>query len=70
MVRELATLRHAHADWPARLLGRLGELYLLVRAFRNLPNLEPRGPRRGNPPANGRQFEERSPADDQRRARG
>ncbi|GAB3584099.1 SWIM zinc finger family protein [Hymenobacter daeguensis] len=40
-VRELATLRHAHADWPARLLGRLGELYLLVRAFRNLPSLGP-----------------------------
>jgi hypothetical protein len=40
-VRELATLRHAHADWPARLLGRLGELYLLVRAFQNLPTLSP-----------------------------
>ncbi|MBH8569267.1 hypothetical protein KB206_10255 [Microvirga sp. STS02] len=40
-VRELATLRHAHADWPARLLGRLGELYLLTRAFQNLPNLAP-----------------------------
>ncbi|MBJ6145340.1 DUF5691 domain-containing protein [Hymenobacter sp. BT559] len=32
-LRELATLRHAHADWPTRLLGRLGELYWLVRAF-------------------------------------
>ncbi|UOQ95953.1 hypothetical protein MUN81_11835 [Hymenobacter sp. 5317J-9] len=40
-VRELATLRHAHADWPARLLGRLGELFLLARAFLNLPNLGP-----------------------------
>ena len=34
-LRELATLRHTHADWPARLLGRLGELYWLVRAFQN-----------------------------------
>ncbi|MBF9140541.1 DUF5691 domain-containing protein [Hymenobacter properus] len=41
VVRELATLRHAHADWPARMLGRLGELYLLVRAFQNLPQLSP-----------------------------
>ena len=40
-VRELATLRHAHADWPARLLGRLGELYLLARAFLNRPGLSP-----------------------------
>lgn len=40
-VRELATLRHAHADWPAHLLGRLGELYLLARAFLNLPTLNP-----------------------------
>ena len=40
-VRDLATLRHAHADWPARLLGRLGELYLLARAFLNLPGLGP-----------------------------
>lgn len=38
-VRELATLRHAHADWPARLLARLGELYWLVRAFRNREQL-------------------------------
>jgi hypothetical protein len=35
-VRELASLRHLHADWPARLLSRLGELYWLVRAFQNL----------------------------------
>jgi hypothetical protein len=34
-LRELATLRHTHADWPARLLARLGELYWLVRAFQN-----------------------------------
>ena len=40
-VRELAALRPAHADWPARLLGRLGELYLLARAFLNLPGLGP-----------------------------
>jgi hypothetical protein len=40
-VRELATLRHAHADWPTRLLSRLGELFLLVRAFQNLPSLSP-----------------------------
>jgi hypothetical protein len=40
-LRELATLRHAYADWPARLLSRLGELYLLVRAFQNLPQLSP-----------------------------
>jgi hypothetical protein len=35
ILRELATLRHTHPDWPARLLGRLGELYWLVRAFQN-----------------------------------
>ncbi|MCI1187614.1 DUF5691 domain-containing protein [Hymenobacter sp. DH14] len=40
-VRELATLRHAHADWPPRLLGRLGELFLLTRAFLNRPALGP-----------------------------
>ena len=40
-VRDLATLRHAHADWPTRLLGRLGELYLLARAFLNLSQLGP-----------------------------
>ncbi|GAB3846934.1 hypothetical protein GCM10028822_07640 [Hymenobacter terrigena] len=40
-LRDLATARHAHADWPPRLLGRLGELYLLARAFLNLPNLAP-----------------------------
>lgn len=34
-LRELAALRHTHADWPARLLARLGELYWLVRAFQN-----------------------------------
>jgi hypothetical protein len=34
-LRELATLRHAHADWPTRLLARLGELYWLTRAFQN-----------------------------------
>ncbi|MBO2011116.1 DUF5691 domain-containing protein [Hymenobacter negativus] len=40
-LRELATLRHSLPDWPPRLLGRLGELYLLVRAFQNLPHLSP-----------------------------
>jgi hypothetical protein len=34
-LRELAALRHTYADWPARLLARLGELYWLVRAFQN-----------------------------------
>ncbi|MBT9395504.1 hypothetical protein KLP40_20230 [Hymenobacter sp. NST-14] len=38
-VRELAALRHAHADWPARLLARLGELYWLVRAFQSRDQL-------------------------------
>ena len=38
-VRELAALRHAHADWPARLLGRLGEAYWLMRAFQNRAQL-------------------------------
>jgi hypothetical protein len=38
-LRELATLRHAHADWPARLLARLGEMYWLVRAFQNRAQL-------------------------------
>ncbi|GAB3240996.1 hypothetical protein GCM10027346_35880 [Hymenobacter seoulensis] len=35
IIRELGLLRHAHADWPRRLLARLGELYWLVRAFQN-----------------------------------
>ncbi|TYZ05902.1 SWIM zinc finger family protein [Hymenobacter lutimineralis] len=39
VVRELPTLRHQGPDWPARLLARLGELYLLVRAFLRLPEL-------------------------------
>ncbi|WBA43201.1 SWIM zinc finger family protein [Hymenobacter canadensis] len=39
VVRELPTLRHQGADWPARMLARLGELYLLVRAFLRLPEL-------------------------------
>ena len=34
-LRALATLRHTHADWAARLLARLGEVYWLVRAFQN-----------------------------------
>lgn len=40
-VRELATLRHAFADWPARLAARLGELYWLVQAFQNRAQLAP-----------------------------
>jgi len=39
VVRELPGLRYQGADWPARLLARLGELYLLVRAFQRLPEL-------------------------------
>ncbi|MCR5890047.1 hypothetical protein LRS06_20170 [Hymenobacter sp. J193] len=39
VVRELPTLRHQGADWPARMLARLGELYLLVRTFLRLPEL-------------------------------
>ncbi|MDU0372815.1 hypothetical protein ACFPAF_20615 [Hymenobacter endophyticus] len=39
VVRELPTLRHQGADWPARMLARLGELYLLVRAFLRLSQL-------------------------------
>ncbi|UYZ63998.1 DUF5691 domain-containing protein [Hymenobacter weizhouensis] len=39
LVRELPALRHQGPDWPARLLARLGELYLLVRAFLRLPEL-------------------------------
>jgi hypothetical protein len=38
-LRELAALRHAHTDWPARLLARLGEVYWLVRAFQNRAQL-------------------------------
>ncbi|RSK49968.1 SWIM zinc finger family protein [Hymenobacter rigui] len=38
-VRELPDLRHQGPDWPARLLARLGELYLLVRTFQRLPEL-------------------------------
>lgn len=39
VLRELATLRYASLDWPERLLARLGELYLLVRAFLRLEQL-------------------------------
>ncbi|GGF07496.1 SWIM zinc finger family protein [Hymenobacter cavernae] len=41
VLRELATLRYAGLDWPERLLARLGELYLLVRAFLRLAQLPP-----------------------------
>ncbi|TGE28556.1 SWIM zinc finger family protein [Hymenobacter metallicola] len=39
VVRELAGLRYVAANWPELLLARLGELYLLLGAFRNLPQL-------------------------------
>lgn len=39
VVRELPTLRHQGADWPERMLSRLGELYLLTQAFQRLPEL-------------------------------
>jgi len=41
VLRELATLRYTGLDWPERLLARLGELYLLVRAFLRLEQLPP-----------------------------
>lgn len=40
-VRELSGLRHTGPDWAERLLARLGELYLLIRSFQNLPHLAP-----------------------------
>ncbi|GAB2965225.1 SWIM zinc finger family protein [Hymenobacter coalescens] len=39
ILRELPALRHSGADWPERLLARLGELYLLAQAFRRLDAL-------------------------------
>ncbi|MBX0289536.1 hypothetical protein K3G63_03755 [Hymenobacter sp. HSC-4F20] len=39
VVRELPDLRHQSPDWPERLLGRLGELYLLTQTFQRLPQL-------------------------------
>ncbi|HEX8426280.1 hypothetical protein [Hymenobacter sp.] len=41
MVRELPSLCHSGPDWPERLLARLGELYLLVRAFQHLDHQRP-----------------------------
>ncbi|HET9504958.1 MAG TPA: DUF5691 domain-containing protein, partial [Hymenobacter sp.] len=41
VLRELAELPTAGPDWSSRLLGRLGELYVLVRAFLNRDNLAP-----------------------------
>jgi hypothetical protein len=41
VLRELAELPTAGPDWSSRLLGRLGELYVLVRAFFNRDNLAP-----------------------------
>ncbi|MCC3158964.1 hypothetical protein LJ737_17105 [Hymenobacter sp. 15J16-1T3B] len=38
-LRELPELRQQGADWPARLLARLGELYLLAAAFGRLAEL-------------------------------
>lgn len=39
MLRELPGLRYAGADWPERQLARLGEVYLLARAFLRLDEL-------------------------------
>ena len=41
VLRELAEFPTAGPDWTQRLLGRLGELYVLVRAFLNRDNLTP-----------------------------
>jgi hypothetical protein len=41
VLRELAEFPTAGPDWTQRLLGRLGELYVLVRAFLNRDNLPP-----------------------------
>ena len=40
-LRELAAYPTAGPNWAARLLGRLGEVYLLLRAFLNRENLLP-----------------------------
>jgi hypothetical protein len=39
MLRELPGLRYTGLDWPARLLARLGELYVLTQAFLRLDQL-------------------------------
>ncbi|WP_052695136.1 hypothetical protein [Hymenobacter sp. AT01-02] len=39
VIRELPDLRHQSTNWPERLLARLGELYVLARAFQRLPAL-------------------------------
>ncbi|TGE04877.1 SWIM zinc finger family protein [Hymenobacter fodinae] len=41
VVRELPTLRHQGPTWPERMLGQVGELYLLARTARNLEHLPP-----------------------------
>ena len=41
VVRELPALCHSGPDWPDQLLTRLGELYLLVRAFQRLDHQTP-----------------------------
>lgn len=41
VVRELPTLRHLGPTWPERMLGQVGELYLLARTARNLERLAP-----------------------------
>ncbi|WP_375435426.1 hypothetical protein [uncultured Hymenobacter sp.] len=40
-VRELPGLCHSGPNWPERLLARLGELYLLLRAFQRLDHQTP-----------------------------
>lgn len=40
-LRELGEQPRVGADWTSRLLGRLGELYLLLRALRNVDALPP-----------------------------
>jgi hypothetical protein len=40
-LRELGEQPRVGANWTSRLLGRLGELYLLLRAFRNVETLPP-----------------------------
>jgi hypothetical protein len=40
-LRELSEQPRVGADWTSQLLGRLGELYLLLRAFHNVETLPP-----------------------------
>ncbi|UOG72802.1 hypothetical protein MTX78_11760 [Hymenobacter tibetensis] len=41
VVRELPAICHSGPDWPDQLLTRLGELYVLVRAFQRLDHQTP-----------------------------